>query len=144
MNIIAHEMSLSQAITIWPTAEEYLREAIIDEDKDNFLRSLKAKVFAGICTLWELRDEFEEVLAYVITVLYSNDGKVKIAQLYMATTKDMQIFVEQMDQFESWARTSGVDLMEIVGRKGWERVLKPYGFTHNFTSLVKAVTKELH
>jgi hypothetical protein len=33
------------------------------------------------------------------------------------------------------ARHNGCSSVEVFGRKGWERVLKPHGYTHTYTTL---------
>lgn len=138
------EISTVEAQRIWPAAEEYLIHAVDDMDKENFLRMIKAKVFAGMNTLWVLEDENEEPIAYAITVIFTPDGISKSIQIYMATGRDLEIFTSQLDQFTVWCIKHEIDFIEVVGRKGWEKILKPLGFSHNYTSLLKRISEELH
>jgi len=139
------EASIIEAQMLWPEAEVHLREAVSEreEDPESFLRHLKARVFAGLHTLWILEDEGESV-AYAVTVLYSPDGITNIAQIYMAQGRDLDLFLSQMDQFIAWTLRHEAHYIEVIGRKGWEKVLKPYGFTHNYTSLLRRINEELH
>lgn len=129
----------------WPEAEQYLLTAVhaSEDDPAAFMRQVKARVFAGINTLWVLRDE-KTISAYAITILYSPDGVVNIAQIALAHAKDLEILLAQMDVFVTWAIGKKLDYIEVIGRKGWEKTLKPLGFRHNYTSLLRRITEELH
>jgi len=143
--ITLRETSINEAQTMWPRAEVHLRQAIsnTEDDPDTFMRQLQAKVFSGIHTLWVMEDG-DKPLAYAVTVLYSSDGIIRIAQIYMAQGEDLEIFLGKMDEFIVWAIKHDADYIEVMGRKGWERVLRPYGFRHNYTSLVRRIKEELH
>lgn len=136
------EMAVPEAMEAWPVAETFLIHAISDGvDKEDAMRLLKSKIFAGANSLWEIKENGQPV-AYAVTIIYTPDGVVNTAQVYLATSWDKQILLEQLDQFEAWAIQRGVQYLEVVGRKGWERQLKPYGFQHSYTSLVKRVNQE--
>jgi hypothetical protein len=136
------ELGLSEAMEAWPTAEQFLVEAHDDDtDKADAMRVLKSKVFSGLNTLWEITDDGRPV-AYGVTIIYTPDGISKTAQVYLATSTEMDLLLDQVDQFESWAIQRGVNYLEVIGRKGWERKLKPHGFNHSYTSLVKRVNQE--
>lgn len=128
----------------WPEAEEYLRKAIDSEDNDKYVTQLKARIFGNMSQLWQVKDPDTGAKAYAVTSLNTNDGLVITAQIYIAAADDLESFVEHMDQFMSWALRHNASFIEIIGRKGWEKVLRPHGFTHNYTSLLKRITEELH
>ena len=139
------ETSIIEAQLLWPNADKYLRQAIsdIEDDPDTFMRQLQAKIFSGVHTLWVMEDGKKQV-AYAVTAVYSGDGIVNIAQIYLAQGNDLDLFLDKMDEFTVWALKNGAHFIEVIGRKGWERVLRPYGFKHNFTSLLRRITEELH
>jgi len=143
--ITLRETSINEAQLLWPKAEEHLRQAISDNesDPDRYMMQLKAKIFSGVHALWVMEDEKKPV-AYAITAVYSGDGIVTVAQIYLAQGKDLDMFLDKMDEFTVWALKNGAHFIEVIGRKGWERVLRPYGFKHNFTSLLRRITEELH
>lgn len=138
------EMNVMQAQLVWEEAEAHLRRAINDEDKDEALRLLKGRVFAGMNTLWRVDDEFGKVLAWGTTTLYTGDGVIVTAQISLACTRDMKLFLGNLDEFEVWAHKHGAHYIEVIGRFGWTKVLKPLGFAHNYTSLTKRIFQELH
>ena len=142
MNLLSREITLAEIPSIWPEAREYLRDAVEDRDPDSFLRDVQAKIFAGLHTLWRIVDEAGELVGYVVTTIYTSDGVTKIAQIYMASGNDLDLLVQEMDHYVEWADERGVHLIEIIGRKGWEKILAPYGFKHNYTSLMRRVREE--
>ena len=144
MTPVLREVSTIEAQRIWGAAEEYLIHAVTDMDKEEFLRNIKAKIFAGMNTLWVLEDENEVPVAYAVTVIFTPDGISKTVQIYMATAQSLAMFTEQLDQFTVWCIKREIDFIEVVGRKGWEKVLRPLGFRHNYTSLLKRISEELH
>ena len=127
----------------WPEAELHLRRAVYGADPDGYLRNVQAACFAGINTLWRI-EESNELLAYVVTNIYTVDGIMRVAQLHLMTATDIEELLPLLDYFEVWVQKHQVDWIEVIGRKGWERMLKPYGFKHEYTSLLKRVTKEIH
>lgn len=139
------EMTTQEAIHLWPVAEECLRAAVsqTEENPDAYMRQLQAKIFSGIHTLWAIEDNGEPA-AYAVTALYTGDGIINIAQIYLAQGKALELFLQQWNQFVAWALRHDAHCVEVIGRKGWEKVLKPYGFKHNYTSLLRQITEELH
>jgi hypothetical protein len=143
MTVELVEFTPAEAMLVWHEAEAYLSEAIDSNDKPAFLRGIHSKVATGVNSLWAFHEN-EEVLGYAITIIYTPDGLTRTAQIYLASVIDKSNLLSQLDQFEVWAMRQDVDYIEVVGRRGWERMLKPYGFIHNYTSLTKRVTQELH
>lgn len=129
---------------LWPEAEPFLRQALAGVDPDEYLKDMKARIFAGINKLWAIEDADGKAVAYAATITYTPDGISSTIQIYLASTISKELFTEQLAHFEAFAMQNNITYIEIVGRKGWEKVMKPHGFVFNYTSLLKRVTKELH
>ncbi len=138
------QLSQVEAMQEWPEAEDFLRHAVIDDYPERYIRNVQAFIFSGMHHLWKLVDEENKTVAYAVINVYTNDGITNVAQMYLATSKGLEEVLSHMDEFIAWTIKSKIDYIEIIGRKGWEKVLRPYGFTHNHTSLIKRVTQELH
>ena len=139
----ANELNSTEVRTHWDEAEVWLRRAVRGADPDSYLRNVQATLFAGINTLWRIEEE-EKTIAYCVTNMYTVDGLNKIAQLHLMTAESLEEVIPLLDYFEIWAKKKGADWIEVIGRKGWERRLKPYGFNHEYTSLIKRVATEIH
>ena len=48
-------------------------------------------------------------------------------------------WVEAMEMFKEWAKFSGCDGIEIVGRKGWSRIFKNSGFEESYVTIESEV-----
>lgn len=142
--VTINHLSISDAIAAWPEAERYLMEAVTDDEPERYLRNVQACIFGGTHSLFRLEKTNGDTLGYGVLTVYSIDGIRRIGQLYLATVECLQEILAQMDHFTVWGLKNKVDYLEITGRKGWEKTLRPYGFTHNYTSLMKRVTQELH
>lgn len=141
--IDAQELELLDVQRYWPEAEVHLRRAVSGADPDSYMKTVQANVFAGLNTLWRIEEE-GKLQAYAVTRVYTVDGLNKVAQVHLMTARDMEEVLPLLDYFAVWAKKRGIDWLEVIGRKGWERKLKPYGFLHEYTSLMKRVTEEIH
>ena len=66
------------------------------------------------------------VLATVSYIYYPNSTSFNIILLAGALNKQYELMV----QLEDIARSNGCDEIEISGRKGWQRILPDYEFSH--------------
>lgn len=41
---------------------------------------------------------------------------------------ELQEMLRRLPDVETWARSQSCDRTTLIGRKGWERVLKPHGY----------------
>ena len=130
--------------SVWPRAEEELKKAVRVGNVEVYLRDLKARIFGGMNQLWVVKDQEGEEAGFAVTMLYTPNGITATAQIYLAAGEKADALLAVLDQFEAWAVKRGINMIEIVGRKGWESVMRPYGFSHNYTSLVKEVVSEIH
>jgi hypothetical protein len=138
------ELSSIEAQLHWPEAEEYLSQAVKNDYDSTQLRIIKGRVFAGMNTLWRIDNEEGAAIAWGTTFIYTADGNTIVAQIYVATTDDLNAIIEKFDEFENWAHVRGVHYIEVVGRLGWSKPLRALGFEHNYTSLTREVYRELH
>ena len=53
---------------------------------------------------------------------------------------DMGEIIAAVPQLEQIARASGCTQAMVTGRRGWERMLKPYGYAYSHTVLRKLLT----
>lgn len=75
--------------------------------------------------LWIIRDR--EIKAAFVTHINEFYGEA-VGTIAFAGGSDAVDWIEIVDPVADWLKSQGVKRMTIVGRKGWERLLKPYGF----------------
>lgn len=139
-----NQIKQEQVYYMWDLAEDAIANALEESVREQQLAGIKGRVFAGMSQLWNLEAEGGKYVAWATTTLYTGDGISSILQLNTANAEDLQKILPFLDQIELYARELGARYIEIVGREGWKRVLRPYGFQHNYTSVIKPVTKEVH
>lgn len=131
-----------EAQFFWPEAEPFLRPAVHHTDPEAYLQLIHSRIVGAVNQLWRISDEEGISKGYAVTELYTAGHQV-IAQIHMGAGK-LEDFLEQLDSFEYWAREQGAQTIQIIGRKGWEKIMKPFGFNHDYTSLTKRVNLEFH
>lgn len=52
---------------------------------------------------------------------------------------EMDDIIELLEEGEEWARMCGCSVLEVTGRRGWKRVLAPFGFREEAVVLTKDI-----
>lgn len=100
----------------WKQAEILL--ARIDQDTHT-LEDIKAAIDAKIAQLWAGRD------SVIVTELIGFPRK-RVCRIWLAAGDMDELTGEMLPDVEDWAKAEGCATVEIIGRKGWTRVLKGY------------------
>ena len=101
---------------IWPLVKKHVQSAL---DRNQNFRNhfdVKENCINGLEQLWVIVDNKDDVHGVRI-----------------ATGHDLPLWVDKIKDFEDWAfKNCGCKKIEIYGRPGWSRMLKPlgYNFTH--------------
>lgn len=135
--------SLAEPANIVPTAElvpvpahrlmQYLRptmallDRVLSREGDVAVTDVYREVAIGNMQLWVVERD-GEVIATVVTKLVTRPLR-KVAQiLYLAGVDNgnMPSWLHHLSSIEAWALAEGATRIEVVGRKGWKRVLSGY------------------
>lgn len=123
-------MSAEEMKHYWPDIlqcmEKYCKRFPNDESVANIIR----KCAEGKRQLWIVCDENDRVVLTPITEVVTVDAtgvkRFVFSEVGGSRIKDAMPMIEEM---ERWAREEhGCTEFDFVGRKGWERLLAPYGF----------------
>lgn len=89
------------------------------------LDGLYIDALSGDIQIWAVgRGMFEMV---IFTKIYTTRVS-RVAQIFLALGTMRPGYIERFTfSFEKWAIDLGVEDLEVVGREGWERLLKPLG-----------------
>ena len=91
------------------------------------LENVYDNLMSGEWSLLSINDNDKPVvLATVSYIYYPNSTSFNLILLAGALNKQYDLMV----QLEDIARSNGCDEIEISGRKGWQRVLPDYEFSH--------------
>jgi hypothetical protein len=87
-------------------------------------------IMSGKRQLWVVKDETGRVILTPITETRVNDatGEVVVRMAEIGGER-LQEAMPLVEEIERWARDEqGATTIELIGRKGWERLLKPFDY----------------
>lgn len=107
---------------IWPHVRPFLERAF-DHSSDSTIEATEKDVLSGASFLWVAWDG--KIIAAATTVLLKTP-RHKICLVTSAGGIGTKLWGQFMPMVEKYAVKEGCDLVRIVGRKGWVRVLRGY------------------
>lgn len=112
----------------WPALERVLVGDPSMWEGLGSLEAIKAGLFSGGLQLWVLMDEDRKVEFMLLTQLvhYSEFSALRVV---WAFGHDPKKAVPSCIDLEYVARSAGCKRLEVIGRGGWEKMLKPLGYT---------------
>jgi hypothetical protein len=124
---------------IWPQAEPLLKRAVILERGRYTTRDIYQWIQANEQQLWVVMRGREVIAAALLRCSIHPAGK-RSAALHLLAGKPGAPIWEWIDVFAeaamAEARARGTSEFVVVGRRGWARLLKRYGFHYEATVLV--------
>ena len=104
------------------------------------LASLFHAVMSGQTVLWIVSDDkrpAEAVLAVFTTLRHYEATGVAFIEITGIAGMDINEALPLLDVIEAWGADHGAYLSSVHGRPGWERLLKPRGYTKQTVTLTK-------
>jgi hypothetical protein len=122
---------------LWPDIRRLLNEAV--EKGGNDWGEVEAALAAETAQLWLTipEDDPDFPVAAMVTRMDGNTFEI-----WLAGGKVLSTSVPYLETALRAAREEGATNARIVGRKGWTRVLKPYGWRVSEDELVKDLVAE--
>jgi hypothetical protein len=108
---------------IWPHTREMVKRGMSRADDGDFERT-ERELFAGLQQLW-LAWNGTSIEAIAVTQLTAIGDK-KHCVIVACSGHGFRRWVHLIYGLEQFAKAEGCHAMRIIGRKGWERVLKNY------------------
>lgn len=97
-----------------------------------------AALLTEAAQLWGFNDINGKPLGIVVTKI-GHIGNTPSGLIWAASGGGIEMFVELLhEHIEPWMRSKGCRVIEIVGRKGWERSLK-----HEYSAVATLFAKDL-
>lgn len=128
----------------WPIAAPWLMQAIGEADTWRDVDHLRQEILRGNAHLWMFQDKkTKDVLVVIVTEAIMLGGKPCLVIRWLGGA-DMQKWLDDIAIIERWAAVQGFHKVEVWGRPGWQRMLKPYGFRETFRVLEKTVDRGVH
>lgn len=109
---------------IWPRVSGLIFIAMKRGDLAAF-HPVEQNVLSGIAQLWLAVENRNDIIAAAVTELHATEWR-KVCVIVACGGKDMDRWIELIEEIEKFAKAEGCSRTRIVGRKGWERVLPGY------------------
>ena len=121
--ILSHEID-----SVWEKVSPMLNKALrysfgkyTTESIREFLKGEQMQLWVGI--------DYYEIRAFTITQIVNYPGK-KILIIMFAGGSDLSGWLSYIEILKRFAKKKGCDGIEIYGRNGWVKKLKPFGYVH--------------
>lgn len=131
----------------WIAAMPWIEKAIGEVNHTHAeLVHIQKGLYAGVLQLWAIQDKRKDNMPvfFLITELHTTEAGFKTLILRWAAGTDMGDWLDDIELLEEICSREGYHKMEVWGRAGWEKVLKPHGFKREFTILSKLVKRGLN
>ena len=76
--------------------------------------------------IWLAREMQDDNIVMVCTTEIMDYPQRKTLLIHYCTGDNYKSWLWVLDEIEAWARTQDFKMIEIYGRKGWQRILKDY------------------
>lgn len=126
----------SDIFTVYPDIQKQIDE--ISEASNGTLTSenIMEEVNSGRYYLVVIKDEKHVIIASIIMFVEEYVSGKRVLMLSGASGKDMNLWLELILDFaQGLARELSCEDIYVVGRKGWQKVLEPFGYEHAHTWL---------
>jgi hypothetical protein len=95
----------------------------------------------GSHQLWLTVDDDKEIIGATSTTIYANKNlSVMEIIAHGGTSLDNEYLAEVMRNLEEFAEDNNCDVIRIIGRRGWIKVLDSYGYHSPHVVLEKELT----
>lgn len=127
----------------WPRAAPWILQAIGESDSWEGVEQIRRDLLMGTAQLWLVMEPHEKIKLALITETLLFEGQPTCV-LRWAGGEGVKELTFDIGFIESWARSRGITSMKIWGRRGWERLFKPLGYTHEYSVLQKTLVERIH
>ena len=126
--------------TFWSEAAELLEPAVKISRGRYDLRAVRRLIQTGHNQLWVMYDDDEKIITTWTTAVENYPCKRMLSVTFLGglkgedSLKESDIIHDSIYQFAADNRCDGI---EIIGRKGWERVMSKYGYEASYVTMEK-------
>lgn len=114
---------------ITPERLAHIQSALTKSGGYSDIDDVMADLYNGHAQLWETDT------ATVVTQIVQHPN-FRVFNVWLAGG-DMDGVISLLEEGERFAKANGCSYMEVTGRKGWKRILQPYGFVEDAVVLSK-------
>jgi hypothetical protein len=130
----------TQVDMVWTPVKHFIQAALDRTEGEMSIDDVYNALIERDMQLWILLDGLHVIGALVTQLLEFPNVK---SCRYVAMGGDVHgDFEEITSMIEQWAATQGCQRMEIVGRPGWARALRDFGYHQAYSYVTKRIEVE--
>jgi hypothetical protein len=141
MYALIHPLNIGKA---WPNVAPWIAQAMGDAETWKDLDYLKNQALHGELQIWVGENPKSGEIDIVLVTEPHMIGAKPVLVVRWMCAESLEDKLPDFGLLEYWAREQGFHRLQIWGRKGWERKLKPLGYRHEFVVLTKDVDRGIH
>lgn len=131
---------------VWVLAEPYIKEALSYSNNHHHADHFKDLLIGGKLQLWMIWDDkakrAQDKLYGVIVSEIVIKSLRKVCHISIATGKNRQKWQHLIEKLENFAKDQGCDLMELIARPGWQKILDKYNYKKTHVVLEKELKEK--
>jgi len=113
---------------LWDEIEPFITECLEkatdgEWHQDDIYKDLLEQRMLG----WVVMDDKETIKCVVVTQIIQYPRK-RTCQIFLCCGKDAKLWYDHIDSIKKYAKQQECQVLEIIGRPGWEKVLNDQGF----------------
>lgn len=120
----------------WPEVEKLVRE-VAGVSLHHTAESIRELVASGRWQLFIAKSDHVEVICLTEIRDYP---KARFLDVYVCHGNIRARWLKHLETIEKWAVAQGCQYIQPYAPPGWERVLKPYGYTSDHRLLLKRLS----
>jgi hypothetical protein len=116
-----------RARDVWYIARDFIYAAMKRGNFGSF-EAVRDKILWGNNLLWLVAEDKVTgagVAAVVVTEVHKTEWR-KVCNIVACGGKGMKNWIHFLEKIEDYAKAEGCDVVQVIGRPGWERVLDDY------------------
>ncbi len=137
-NLNIQRYSKTEVVDAWETLLPLLERGRAAWEEYLTLEDVRKELVEGRLQFWSMNytNEKEPFLGF-ITSIETYTQKCALRIIWLGGERFVEASKVMFDAVEAWARTLSCKNIEIIGRGGFERLLKPLGYKRTHVILIK-------
>lgn len=142
MYALIHPVRIEDA---WLKVAPWIALAIGSDPEDWIdLEHIKPRLLCGAMQLWIGHEPGTEKIESVLITEGTLIGKDPTLIVRWATIKGLNAHLQDIGLLERWAMDNGFSKLQVWGRPGFSRILKPLGFSKKFEVTERTLDRGVH
>jgi len=133
-------VSAKDAPEVWHIVAPLLRKAVVRTQGRYSMRTVFKSLQKSTSLLWVVYTPKKDVVAALVTRTVAYPTGLEYLNVDLLGGNGAHDWIEDVDKtLSSYARDLNMSGVELYGRTGWAKILKPFGWHSNVTSVSKVL-----